>query len=104
MKKSSSPEPSSPSWDAVLLVCKACRGRSQAPKGMKNKAVMQEAKRALRDARPRPRSVLSSCLGLCPKGATAVAFAGDGRATRIVAVRSLAETSAAVASLVAPTP
>ena len=100
MKHRAATDTSSPSWDALLLVCKTCRRRSQAPKGLKNKAVVQQAKRALSQLRPRPRVVLSSCLGLCPKAATAVAVIGGGRPARIVAIHSQTELDTALPMLV----
>lgn len=82
------------SWNAALLVCNVCKKRSHGPRGFKAKAVVQEARRALRDLEPRPRIVLSNCLGLCPKGALAVAFVGGGRDARICAIESIAQVEA----------
>ncbi|MEP7099170.1 MAG: hypothetical protein ABI781_01590 [Burkholderiales bacterium] len=79
-----------PPWNAVLLVCRACRKRSNGPREPKAKAIAQALKRSVREARPRPRVLLTSCLGLCPKRATAVARLGaDGNEARIVALVSI---------------
>lgn len=90
------PTLANPSWDAALLVCNACRKRSSGPRGFKAKAVVQEARRALRDVKPRPRIVLTTCLGLCPKGALAVAFVGGASGTQICAIESMAQVEATV--------
>ncbi|CAN5918218.1 hypothetical protein BH11PSE8_BH11PSE8_29220 [soil metagenome] len=92
----STPTLERPSWEAAVLVCNTCKKRSNGPRGFKAKAVVQEARRALRDMKPRPRIVLTSCLGLCPKGALAVAVAGGGGETQICAIASLAQVEAAV--------
>lgn len=83
-----------PSWEAAVLVCKDCGKRSSGPRELKIKVVVSELKRSLRKARPRPRCVLTSCLGLCPKGAVAVALAGGDKPARITAIRSLDEAEA----------
>ena len=84
----------SPSWNAALLVCNVCKKRSNGPRGFKAKAVVQEARRALRDLKPRPRIVLTTCLGLCPKGALAVAFVGGGSGAQICAIESIEQVEA----------
>lgn len=90
------PKLESPSWNAALLVCNACKKRSNGPRGLKAKAVVQEARRALRDLKPRPRIVLTTCLGLCPKAALAVAFVGGGSEARICAIESAGQVEAAL--------
>lgn len=66
-------------FDALLLVCGRCAERSSGPSRRKAKKLPGEFKKALGPERPRFRIVESSCLGLCPKKATAVAAAtGDG--------------------------
>ncbi|MGJ7485349.1 hypothetical protein ACSFA2_08825 [Variovorax sp. LT2P21] len=68
-----------PKFDALLLVCSRCAERSSGPSKRKAKKLPGEFKKALGGERPRVRIVESSCLGLCPKKATAVAAAmGDG--------------------------
>ncbi len=79
-----------PSWQSALLVCKACGKRSSGPRRVKTKAVASEVKRLMRASRPRARVVMTSCLGLCPKGAVAVAMVGaKPGGARIIAVDTL---------------
>lgn len=82
------------SWEAAVLVCKDCGKRSSGPRDLKVKAVASELKRSLRKVRPRPRCVLTTCLGLCPKGAVAVAVAGGDKPAHIAEIRSLEEAEA----------
>ena len=93
------PPPERPSWGVVYLVCKACGKRSDAPKRLKPKALAGLVRRASKGDKPRPRVLLTSCLGLCPKAATAVAIAGTGLATRVIAIRSVDEADAALSGL-----
>jgi len=66
-------------FDALLMICSRCAERSSGPSRRKAKKLPGEFKKALGPERPRFRIVESSCLGLCPKKATAVAAAtGDG--------------------------
>ena len=75
-------------WDAVFLVCKACGKRSHAPKNLKPKTLVAGLRQATKAAASRPKIVLTSCLGLCPKKAMAVASVGAGQAPRIAAIES----------------
>lgn len=74
-------------FDALLMVCSRCAERSSGPSRRKAKKLPGELKKALGPERPRFRIVASSCLGLCPKKATAVAAAVDGAPIRLAAVR-----------------
>lgn len=66
-------------FDALLMVCSRCAERSSGPSKRKAKKLPGDFKKALGAERPRFRIVETSCLGLCPKKATAVAAAtGDG--------------------------
>ena len=68
-----------PKFDALLMVCSRCAERSSGPSKRKAKKLPSEFKKALGAERPRFRIVETTCLGLCPKKATAVAAAtGDG--------------------------
>lgn len=68
-----------PKFDALLMVCSRCAERSSGPSKRKAKKLPGDFKKALGTERPRFRIVETSCLGLCPKNATAVAAAtGDG--------------------------
>lgn len=67
--------------DALVLVCKACGKRSSGPaKQGKPKKLADEFKIAGKAARLKTRVVLTSCMGLCPKNATAVAVVRGGDA------------------------
>lgn len=80
----------------LLLVCRDCRHRSNGPEKTKPKDLTQELKRLVRLDRPRPRVLLTSCLGLCPRHATAVARIGatnaPARIAAVTKVRALAIT------------
>ncbi len=97
-----SPSAQAPSWSSVVLVCKECQKRGSGPKRLKAKALVQEARSACKAERPRPRIVVSGCLGLCPKRAIAVARVGPEGA-RIVAAAA-AEDVARVMPSPSPAP
>ncbi|MDP9899243.1 hypothetical protein [Variovorax ginsengisoli] len=66
-------------YTGAVLICKQCQKRSSGPAKLKAKDLQQPFKRALGGARLRLRIVQTTCLGLCPKKAIAVAaFAADG--------------------------
>ena len=88
-----------PSWPSLVAVCRACRKRSKGPKTLKAKAVAAEVHRALRQSRPRPRVVLTGCLGLCPKAAISVARVGGTGPARIVGIERLERVAEVVPSL-----
>ncbi len=90
-----------PKWGAVVLVCKACGKRSSGPRDLKTKELTNVARKHANWPGVRTRVLATGCLGLCPKRATAVAFAGNGLAARIVAVRSTTQLEDAMARLVA---
>lgn len=95
MKRSSSPQ--SPAWQSVLLVCRDCGKRDDAPKKLDPRDMVQQFKRALRAETPPTRAMLSGCLGLCPRRAIAVAHIGGAAGARLVAVthpRTLKKTVA----------
>ena len=85
-----------PKWDALFVVCKDCRKRKNGPDDSKPKKLVRVIRSHARDARPRPRAVLCGCLGLCPKGATAVAHAARSGELRVVAVESAAQLESAL--------
>ncbi len=92
--RNAQPEALAVGWDTVVLVCRQCRKRSSGPEDLKTRDVAAALRRAMKDAAPRPRVVLSSCLGPCPKRAMSVAVACSGEPTRVVAVRTLADVVA----------
>ncbi len=87
-----------PKWDGVFLVCEACGKRRKVPKSLKAKAMVALVRRAAKGG-PRARVVRTGCLGLCPKGAAALAWVGAGSGPRIAAVRSKKELAATVVAL-----
>lgn len=87
-----------PSWQGVVLICRACRKRGNGPKKLRPKALVATARKAVGPQRPRPRVVMTTCLGLCPKAAIAVASVGAS-STRLAAVRSKRELASALVSM-----
>ena len=85
--------------DAMVLVCKACGKRGSGPaKEGKPKKVAEAVKTGARQARLKTRVVLTGCLGLCPKKATAVVVIGKGGDPRQYAVESRDQASSLVQS------
>lgn len=75
-----------PRWDAVMLICKECGKRKNGPRDLKAKTLVKLARGHLQAQRPRPRVVSTSCMGICPKHAIAIAWLGLGIEPRIVCV------------------
>jgi predicted metal-binding protein len=94
VRRMKEPHPEQPKWDAVFLVCRECHKRGSGPKDSKPKEFVTTLRKHA--GQPRPRVVETGCLGLCPKRATAVAVAGGGNATRIVAVKSKKQLAAVI--------
>ena len=88
-----------PSWDAAVLVCKACRKRADLSANLKGRTVASEARSALRERKRRPRVLLTGCLGLCPKSAVAIAAFTNGSSPRIAAVTALSQVGPTVNAL-----
>jgi len=61
--------------DALVMVCKACGKRSSGPQEAKPKKVAQAIKETGKAQKRKVRVVMTSCVGLCPKRATAVVVA-----------------------------
>ena len=94
------PVPLRAGWKNVVLVCKACEKRNKGPKRMPAKELAKALRGACRDARvARPRIVLTSCMGACPKKAFTVAAAGVGGAVTMLAFRRGDDAAAAVDAL-----
>jgi len=89
-----------PSWDAVILICKDCRKRKNGPQHLKSKALVKIARRDLRVLKPRPRVVAVSCLGVCPKRAIAVASLGNGSPPRVIRIENRADFADALPLLI----
>jgi predicted metal-binding protein len=80
----------SPSWDALLLICKDCRRRKDGPKH-KARELAKDIRHQVKSASPRVRVVLTTCLKLCPRKATSVAFVAVRTEPRIAAIKSSAQ-------------
>ena len=88
-----------PKWDALLLICRKCKDRDGAGE-VKPKTLAKIARSLMKEHEPRPRVVLTGCLGVCPKGATTVAHIGNGFTPRVIAVASWEELEQALPVLV----
>ena len=85
-----------PAWRTVLLACKDCRKRGNGPKKMPPKDVADAMKQASRKLNRHTRVLLTSCLGICPKGAMAIGCAGNSTGTLVVSVRDFADIEQSV--------
>lgn len=81
------------------MVCKACRKRAKLPATLKSKAVASAIRRELADEKRRPRVLLSSCLGLCPKSALAIACVSERGGASIAAVQSPSQVASTARAL-----
>ena len=94
------PEVLKPGFATVLLLCRACGKRSDGPPQKEAKDASKRLRQAAREAgHPRPRVVMTSCLGGCPKKAFTLAATGVGGAVSMVAFRRDDDADAAVAAL-----
>ena len=88
-----------PGWGSLILVCKSCAKRTNGPKKASPRALAKGLRRAaLAAGIVRPRAVLTSCLGACPKKAFTVAVGSNGADWQVVAVRGHDDLSAAAAA------
>ena len=102
-KPSRVPETLRPGWKSVVLVCKACEKRSKGPKKLSAREVGRQLKKAASEARlPRPRIVLTSCMGACPKKAFTVAAASPDGGIAMVAFHRGDDAAAAIGTLLPP--
>lgn len=92
-------------FETALLLCRACGKRGSGPPKKETKELAKRLRGAARDAgHPRPRVILTGCLGACPKKAFTLAGTGaDGRVA-MVAVRLDDDAGAAVAAALGPPP
>jgi hypothetical protein len=79
-----------PSWECLVLICNECCQRKNGPKRLRPKALARSIKSELKTNARKARIVLTTCLKLCPKKATSVAFVALGT-PRITAVKSRAQ-------------
>ena len=87
-------------FGGVVLVCGDCQDRSSGPSKLKAKTVRKELKRGLVQSPVRLRIVESTCLGLCPKKAMAVAAVASGRPLLAAEVHSDEEAAALAATVI----
>jgi hypothetical protein len=65
-------------WTTTVLVCRDCFARADGPAcGGSGGTVKARIKQALRDLKPRVRTLETSCLDCCPVGAYTVAIASS---------------------------
>ena len=86
-------------FDGAVLVCAECEKRGDGPKKLEARDVRKALKHNLGEARFKLRVVQTSCLGLCPKKAIALAALGPGTKPLGAAVCD-AEEAAAFAGVV----
>ncbi len=65
-------------YSGAVMICGECQKRDNGPSKLTAKDVRKDLKHALGEARHHLRLVQSSCLGLCPKKAIAVAAVAVG--------------------------
>ena len=92
-----------PRWRSLLLVCGECERRDKGAKPGTAKMLTKALLAACREADlPRPRRVVTRCMGACPKKACTLAgIAADGRTT-LLAMARRDDPVAAVRLLYAP--
>jgi hypothetical protein len=102
--KLSGPFAETPSWNSLVLICKDCRRRKDGPRHLKAKVLAASIKSQLKAGARRPRVVLTTCLKLCPKKATSVAFVTALAAPQITAIRSSAQLQAMLPEIIGVAP
>lgn len=89
-----------PGWKQIVMVCKACEKRSKGPKKFGARKVARALSSALRQARqPKTRIVQTTCMGLCPKQAVAVAAVAPAGAMHVIAWRKADDAGDALRAL-----
>lgn len=81
-------------FSGAVLVCGDCEHRGSGPKKLRAGEVRKALKRELGGARFKTRIVQSSCLGLCPRKAMALAAIQPGVAVLAAEVRTEAQVEA----------
>jgi predicted metal-binding protein len=94
MSAARTPKAIEPSWDALLLVCKTCRKRSNGPEDVKAKDLALQLRKSMKSRGVKTRVVLTSCQGLCPKGATSVTAVRRAGGAQMFALGSIEEADA----------
>lgn len=80
-------------FDGLVLVCGQCQKRSSGPSKISAKDVRRGLKDAMGKDRFRLKIAQSSCLGLCPKKAIAVAAASTNGPALMASVRNDADVA-----------
>jgi hypothetical protein len=89
------PEPVSPRWETLVLVCEKCKGARHGPdahgirKGLKHRLGKSKQLRVLE----------SPCMGVCPDDAVTVCVTRTSRAAEVMLVRSESELDALASSV-----
>ena len=86
----------------AVLVCGDCEDRSSGPRKLRARDVRKLLKQDLGAARFRLRVVESSCLGLCPKKAIAVAAVAVGGPGLLAEIHREEDVATVAARLAAP--
>jgi hypothetical protein len=87
-------------YASVVLVCGDCESRSSGPIKLRAKDVRKQLKHDLGHARFKMRVLETSCLGLCPKKALAMAAIGVETVPLAVEVRRSSDVAAFAARIV----
>lgn len=99
-ESSDAPKILRPGWHSAVLVCQACEKRSKGPKKITARELARQLKKAAHEAKvARPRIVMTSCLGACPKKAFTVAAASPEGSIRMVAFRRGDDAGTAIEAL-----
>jgi predicted metal-binding protein len=77
----------SPGWASLLLICKDCRRRKNGPKHLKATTLAKDIKHQVKEIMPGARIILTTCLKLCPKKATSVAYVSTASEQSITAIK-----------------
>ena len=86
-------------FQGLVLICGKCEKRSSGPRKLTSKEARKTIKSALGAQKTRLRIVQSSCLGLCPKKAIAIAAAAMDTPALLAAVHDEAEVRIVAARL-----
>ncbi|MES2533674.1 MAG: hypothetical protein V4636_21690 [Pseudomonadota bacterium] len=89
-------------YSGAVMICGECQKRDNGPSKLTAKDVRKDLKHALGDARHHLRLVQSSCLGLCPKKAIAVAAVAVGGPALLAEIHGEEDVATVAARLAAP--
>ena len=89
-------------YAGAVLVCEKCEKRDKGPKKLTTKVLRSELRQALGGCHTKLRIVQTSCLGLCPKKAIAVAAVTPQAGSVLAAVRRKRDVPALAAGLLGP--